>query len=711
MHSHGIGPLSKWVDDHIFFRILCTHLESYNLQWKRWALDVAENGGEVHDGSRLWFRGATMPNDWLEEFDEDLSFPICDLALASKRFVSLPAPAPSPLPPVPIAHPFIDPMETVSSHIPWQTSTLCPTNWASLGKQARTSPSATWALSSTSPGISPTAQSAYHRARGRNTFKPSRSGNRSRNTSWAKYRSSMGSYFMPATSFLLEEPTSPTWRPSWGYVMIVLSACIAHPAELRAIFSGGRISSPSQPSSSPSPVPPPSSIQTLTQMLAQKLASGSRLGIDGEHGDFYWAGKPIARTFDGQRQSASSSSYSPLPPLHQETPTSRSSATTEEWSKVGGKAGAATDPPTMFSGTSMTSLKRKASSSTRDMFPAKKTQQMAHPEGSTTMAPSSSQLSPYPHRSDNTYATSTCLSHQLSCTLYSRGKPQHLSQGPTVPHSNENVPKSMPSLNDMPGPPSPRRKNGSTGERFTHTVQFAPKAGKPTCYAKDLCPLPSTRRPHVLASKRLQLWTPLHGHKTTRNMLTNLSPEDIRQISVVIGKAWEESTLAAYSSGLLNFHVYCDQKNIPEDQHMPASPLLISTFMSSLTGAYSSSTIDNYVYGIRAWHILHGVRWQMDTAELEALLRAAEKMAPPTSKKKKRVPYTIEFMLAVRSQLQLDKPRNATVYSCLTTAFYAAACLGEFTVPNLGAFNGLVHVKPSDVRIELDRNGLCSTVF
>ena len=53
------------------------------------------------------------------------------------------------------------------------------------------------------------------------------------------------------------------------------------------------------------------------------------------------------------------------------------------------------------------------------------------------------------------------------------------------------------------------------------------------------------------------------------------------------------------------------------------------------------------MYGIQAWHILHGVKWQMDIAELEALLRAAEKTAPPASKKKKRVPYTLEFMLAV----------------------------------------------------------------
>jgi len=51
------------------------------------------------------------------------------------------------------------------------------------------------------------------------------------------------------------------------------------------------------------------------------------------------------------------------------------------------------------------------------------------------------------------------------------------------------------------------------------------------------------------------------------------------------------------------------------------------------------------------------------------------------------------------------------MYSCLTTTFYMAACLGEFTVPNLMAFNREAHIKPSDIRIEHDCNGLSSTVF
>ena len=149
----------------------------------------------------------------------------------------------------------------------------------------------------------------------------------------------------------------------------------------------------------------------------------------------------------------------------------------------------------------------------------------------------------------------------------------------------------------------------------------------------------------------------------------------------------------------------------PEEERAPASPILVNAFISLLAGTYLGSTIDNYVYGVRAWHILHGVRWQMDMAELEALLRVAEKSTPPSSRRKKRVPYTMDFILAVRHHLKLDQPQDTAVYSCLTTTFYLAARLGEFTVPNLTAFNQEIHVKPSDIRVEYDCNGLSSMVF
>ena len=101
----------------------------------------------------------------------------------------------------------------------------------------------------------------------------------------------------------------------------------------------------------------------------------------------------------------------------------------------------------------------------------------------------------------------------------------------------------------------------------------------------------------------------------------------------------------------------------------------------------------------------------MNEPEMEALLRAAEKAAPPASKKKKRTPYTPAFIIAIQGALDLSKPFEAAIFACLTTTFYSAARLGEFTIPKLDAFSTGKHVKPSDVKEETDRNGLHSTVF
>jgi len=83
IHVNGIGPLSKWVDNHIFFCIPHHHLLDYNAQCKSWRQTVMDNSGQIHEGSCLWFRGNTMPDGWPEEFDEDMGFPLCNLSLSS----------------------------------------------------------------------------------------------------------------------------------------------------------------------------------------------------------------------------------------------------------------------------------------------------------------------------------------------------------------------------------------------------------------------------------------------------------------------------------------------------------------------------------------------------------------------------------------------------------------------------------------------------
>ena len=83
--SSGIGPMSKWADDHVFVRIRREHIPAYNILRKKWSQDIAQNRGRIHSGGRYWYCGATMPDGHPEEFDEDASFPIADLSRSWRR--------------------------------------------------------------------------------------------------------------------------------------------------------------------------------------------------------------------------------------------------------------------------------------------------------------------------------------------------------------------------------------------------------------------------------------------------------------------------------------------------------------------------------------------------------------------------------------------------------------------------------------------------
>ena len=82
-HALGISPLSKWVDDHIFFQILQEHLPQYNKKCRAWRKEITTNGGHLQDCSRYWFQGQTMPNGQVMEFDEDANFPFQDFSSSS----------------------------------------------------------------------------------------------------------------------------------------------------------------------------------------------------------------------------------------------------------------------------------------------------------------------------------------------------------------------------------------------------------------------------------------------------------------------------------------------------------------------------------------------------------------------------------------------------------------------------------------------------
>lgn len=83
--SRGIGPISKWVDDHIFFCIRREHLNEYNQKRKEWCAEIRDNGGEHRKGGRIWFQGHPMPDGRPSEFDEDMHAQLQDLSATTPR--------------------------------------------------------------------------------------------------------------------------------------------------------------------------------------------------------------------------------------------------------------------------------------------------------------------------------------------------------------------------------------------------------------------------------------------------------------------------------------------------------------------------------------------------------------------------------------------------------------------------------------------------
>ena len=236
------------------------------------------------------------------------------------------------------------------------------------------------------------------------------------------------------------------------------------------------------------------------------------------------------------------------------------------------------------------------------------------------------------------------------------------------------------------------------------------KRQRPVPYFKNLFHLPSPLHPHCPASQRLCLQQPLVPHSSHTSQVSN---NKFRCIEAVMAHAWEPDTHTTYASGLLNYMVFCNKKDIPESDRALVSQLLLMSFISTLAAAYSGLAISNYVCGIWAWHILHGVSWRIKKLELEldALLKVVEKLISPSLKRKKQCPYTVDFMLAIQQHLDLSTLLGTSVFTCLTTCFFTMGHIREFTVQRLDSFNPNTHISWVQVSFNQSQEGQRVTVL
>ena len=127
--------------------------------------------------------------------------------------------------------------------------------------------------------------------------------------------------------------------------------------------------------------------------------------------------------------------------------------------------------------------------------------------------------------------------------------------------------------------------------------------------------------------------------------------------------AWADSTKEMYGSSLLTFHTFCDFKSIPEAERAPVATDIMSTFIAHLAGAYAPSTVVNYVSTVQAWHEVHRLKWSINEWETELLYKVARNLAPSTSKRPMREPYTLATIATIQQHLDLTLPLHAVVFT------------------------------------------------
>lgn len=75
LRAVGIGPITKWVNDHLFFRIWCEHIIHYDAQRQSlWSL--LGRTGPTHSGGHIWYKGMTFPDGSFNVHAEDYLFPL-----------------------------------------------------------------------------------------------------------------------------------------------------------------------------------------------------------------------------------------------------------------------------------------------------------------------------------------------------------------------------------------------------------------------------------------------------------------------------------------------------------------------------------------------------------------------------------------------------------------------------------------------------------
>lgn len=177
-------------------------------------------------------------------------------------------------------------------------------------------------------------------------------------------------------------------------------------------------------------------------------------------------------------------------------------------------------------------------------------------------------------------------------------------------------------------------------------------------------------------------------------------------------RSLDTNTRSNYGAGLLRYTQFCDSINIPEAERMPAAEALLSQFAAAFAGTTSEKTLNNWLAGLQFWHVINGARWH-GSQLLHHTRRGFSKMVPPSSRRAKRPPVTIDALCILHDHLDLSDSFDVAVCAVALVSFwcccryahhrhhslifptqniYPLIRLGELVIPSPNVADPLKHV-------------------
>ncbi|KAL7277636.1 hypothetical protein ACG7TL_008563 [Trametes sanguinea] len=679
MRARGLGPMAKWVDDTVFLRIRREHLDSYNQQRLVWREQIARHGGARHAGGRLWFGGDELPDGSVDEFVEDMRFPLRDLADASPRSES------------DALHSYcLSDIDSISSSlgVPWQPEKDYPfaSEFPFTGFL--------WKLDGTRSVSIPRAKAdKYIAAIDAWLQKPTHDLKDVQQLHGKLWHASLviqhGRAFLINLEAMLgifhDRPFVPRTPPrhtaadlKWWRTALSLSPLS------RQLPSPCAVWDPLAYSDASSGVG--IAVVIRDRWRAWRLLPGWK--SDGR--DIGWA-EAVGFEFlvhtvlavSQERHGYAFKAYGDNRGVVEGwwRGRSRNLRINEVFKRV---AAELEERQSRVLTRYVPSAANPADGPSRGVYPSSA---LLLPP-----VPIPAELQPF------------VVNFDAPPTL-GEARARALGRSPTI------EPKSAGKMKTSTNSAFTGAQRTGTTIKTRFDAALPPRSKKkrpPRATFRDGLQLnPSILRPACAASERLLKWTPSSSRRQrdANGNASQLSPEDVQRISDVSAFAWAESTLGTYGTGLLIFHIFCDLRNIPEGHRAPADELLILAFVASIAGSYAQSAINNYVAGVRAWHIIHGLPWNIDKSRYDAALAGAAQLAPPASKRPARSPLALQEIAGMAPAFTLDNSLDAAVWACLCVGFFSLARLGELTVTTQKSFQADLHPSRASLRLEAHRDG------